>query len=289
MGPAPALVQPLEEAGSRRPSAFPTFPAQQPFNQPSGLSNTAPKQLGQRCRLPRANSVSSSSSDESSSSSSSGSTRTSRKQRMRWDVSERLARPLEAPHAYLPYLGASRRKSFVFVPGLLDERGIHAVHCAQRQPYSREIKDRKDTLNFQHVAYRVETALRAQSPLLYERLLEVMAWADANTWTQLPELKAVYPEFEYIVYDARTGKPGTIEPHVDNYSVVSMVCMLSHPSEFVGGANVFESTGEPGAKPRKIALRRGDAVFFRGEKLTHWITPVTGGVRAILQIELSRV
>ena len=40
---------------------------------------------------------------------------------------------------------------------------------------------------------------------------------------------------------------------------------------------------------RQLALQKGDAVVFRGEKLRHWITPVTGGVRVILQIELSRV
>merc|ERR1712087_970881 len=115
-----------------------------------------------------------------------------------------------------------------------------------------------------------------------------MAWADAFAWRKLARHKEVYPEVEYIVYDARGGVPGTIEPHVDNYSAVTFIAMISDPQHFVGGVNCFDSTGERGAQPRQFSLRKGDAVFFRGEKLRHWITPVVDGVRTILQIELSR-
>mmetsp|Transcript_32224 Transcript_32224/g.81748 ORF Transcript_32224/g.81748 Transcript_32224/m.81748 type:complete len:136 (-) Transcript_32224:60-467(-) len=135
----------------------------------------------------------------------------------------------------------------------------------------------------------MELPLRAHGRELYERLMEALAWADAVLWRKLPDSKVVYPEVEYIVYDARTGSPGGIEPHVDNHSAVTMVAMLSDPREFAGGVNSFEPSGEPNSLPRMVALRKGDAVIFRGEKLLHWITPVTGGLRTILQIELSRI
>mmetsp|Transcript_35741 Transcript_35741/g.76191 ORF Transcript_35741/g.76191 Transcript_35741/m.76191 type:complete len:118 (+) Transcript_35741:2-355(+) len=117
-----------------------------------------------------------------------------------------------------------------------------------------------------------------------------MAWADAMIWHRLSQNKVVYPEAEYIVYDARGGTPGEIEPHVDNHSAVTIVVLLSDPGDFEGGTNGFAPAGdERGAPPRYLRLQRGDAVIFRGEKLKHWITQVTGGVRVILQIELSRV
>merc|ERR1712151_1354793 len=63
-----------------------------------------------------------------------------------------------------------------------------------------------------------------------------------------------------------------------------MVALLSDPSHFVGGVSCFE--GE--SAERQVQLKRGDAVFFRGEACEHWITPVTSGQRLILQIEISR-
>lgn len=290
-----AWSAPTRAASSRSTATADTGSADAAKAPSTGNAGTEPakaKPQGQRMRLRRSKSDLSNSSESSSSPSSSSSseeTKVIKKQRQKWDVVERLTRPLAPPHAYLPYLGVSRKRSFMFVPGLLDEQGINRVHNAHRNPLTREIKDRKNSLNYRHVAYRVEAAMRSSCPALHDRLLEVMAWVDATTWEQLPSAKAVYPEIEYIVYDARFGEPGTIEPHVDNYSVVTMVCLLSHQSDFVGGVNCFASTGERGAPVREVALRHGDAVFFRGEKLTHWITPVTGGIRTILQIELSRV
>ncbi|CAE8601903.1 unnamed protein product [Polarella glacialis] len=101
--------------------------------------------------------------------------------------------------------------------------------------------------------------------------------------------KKVYPEVEYIEYDvAEMGEPCFIEPHVDNKSSVSMVAMLSAQGAYVGGRSCFRrSDGRRGH--REMELLKGDVVLFRGEKLVHWITPVTAGKRVILQVELSRV
>lgn len=191
------------------------------------------------------------------------------------------------PHSV--YSGSRRRRTFVHIPGLLSEQQIQQVHAIWRHPSVEEIRDRKSSLEYRHVAYRVELPLRAHGQQLYQRLLDTMVWADATTWRRLHRSKIVYPEAEYIVYDARTGQPGEIEPHVDNHSGVSIVILLSNPAEFEGGANCFASTGEQGARSRSLSLQQGDAVCFRGEKLKHWISPVTGGLRVILQIELSRV
>merc|ERR1719213_371183 len=107
-------------------------------------------------------------------------------------------------------------------------------------------------------------------------------------WHKLHKHKQVFPEVEYIVYDARNGVPGTIEPHVDNHSAVTIVMLLSDSGDFEGGVNCFAPAGGD-TESRSLRLQQGDAVLFRGEKLRHWITPVTGGIRTILQVEFSKV
>ena len=104
----------------------------------------------------------------------------------------------------------------------------------------------------------------------------------------------VIPEIEYIVYDKPEGNGrGTfIEPHVDNHSIVTGIVMLSKPDvDFEGGVNRFKGaeTDESSVNFREYKLKQGDLVLFRGEVVTHWITPVSRGVREILQWELSRI
>merc|ERR1712241_1575258 len=120
-------------------------------------------------------------------------------------------------------------------PAFLDEASIRKLHSTLRHPSTREIRDRKKSLQYNHVAYRIELALRLREPALYERLMQAMAWADARIWRKLPSHKVVYPEMEYIIYGARDGTPGTIEPHVDNHSAVTFIAMLSDPQNFQGG------------------------------------------------------
>ena len=48
----------------------------------------------------------------------------------------------------------------------------------------------------------------------------------------------------------------------------------------MGGRLQFET----GAAPE---LNRGDVVFFRGEEIMHWVSPITGGKRIVLQVEWS--
>lgn len=84
------------------------------------------------------------------------------------------------------------------------------------------------------------------------------------------------------------GEPCYIEPHVDNKSAVTLVAMLSVPSAYVGGRSCFRRA-QSSRGHRELSLEQGDVVLFRGEKLVHWITPVTAGKRIILQIEMSRV
>ncbi|CAK9018925.1 Hypothetical protein SCF082_LOCUS14295 [Durusdinium trenchii] len=187
---------------------------------------------------------------------------------------------------------------------------IRLIHDLWHHPSVEEIKDRKKTLQYRHIAYRMELPLRAHGQHLYAKLIDTMAWADAFLWQKLPRNEFAYPEaakqleeitqiVEYIVYEGKEGLPGSIEPHVDNHSAVTIVVLLSDPSEFgasewapagfKGGVNCFASPDSEDLPARVVSLDVGDAVLFRGEKLRHWITPVTEGRRVILQIELSRV
>ncbi|KAF4714523.1 hypothetical protein FOZ63_017371 [Perkinsus olseni] len=128
--------------------------------------------------------------------------------------------------------------------------------------------------------------MRLQQPSLYRKISAASKYASDRLWGILDEYEHSYPEMEYIVYDTSEGD-GMIEKHVDNYSLVTLVCLLSTPGlDFTGGVNCFKCSREEGYK---VPLQRGDMVLFRGEKLQHWITPVTSGRRCILQNELSRI
>ena len=82
--------------------------------------------------------------------------------------------------------------------------------------------------------------------------------------------------------------PGSWPLRCYDHVPVSLVAMLSAPEAYTGGRSCFRR-GAGRSGHREVALGKGDIVLFRGEKLEHWITPVTKGRRTILQIELSRV
>ena len=161
-----------------------------------------------------------------------------------------------------------------------------------------EIKDRKSDLHYAHVAYRTEITLRLEMHKTYKRIMETTVRVCDSVWgdiRQKTRKNRVIPEMEYIVYDVKetAGSKGTfIEPHVDNHSIVTGISMLSEPDvDFVGGVNRFkgQQTEETDIPYRQVKLDRGDLVLFRGEVVTHWITPVIRGRREILQWELSRI
>ncbi|CAK9034784.1 Uncharacterized protein SCF082_LOCUS21001 [Durusdinium trenchii] len=185
---------------------------------------------------------------------------------------------------------SKKYRAFAVAPGFLQQQDIEAISSAAKHSSVREINDRKGYLAFKHRVWRFELQLRALWPDLYARLMAVMRSADEAKWKRLSaKSRKVYPEVEYIEYDVEEMKePCFIEPHVDNKSAVTLVAMLSPPNAYVGGRSCFRrAQGSRGH--RELALEQGDVVLFRGEKLTHWITPVTEGKRVILQIEMSRV
>eukprot|EP00406_Dinophysis_acuminata_P068514 CAMPEP_0179281168 /NCGR_PEP_ID=MMETSP0797-20121207/37013_1 /TAXON_ID=47934 /ORGANISM="Dinophysis acuminata, Strain DAEP01" /LENGTH=364 /DNA_ID=CAMNT_0020989865 /DNA_START=37 /DNA_END=1131 /DNA_ORIENTATION=- len=186
-----------------------------------------------------------------------------------------------------------RYRCLALAPGFLSSEDIQAVHAAAQHFTVEEIHDRKYSLAFKHKVWRFDLQFRALQPQLYRRLLHLMCQADAEKWQGLPSSAKkkgkVYPEIEYIEYNVeKFGEACFIEPHVDNKSAVTLIAMLSAPSDYTGGMSCFRRTsGSCGH--REILMQQGDVALMRGEKLLHWITPVTAGRRAILQIELSRV
>eukprot|EP00933_Yihiella_yeosuensis_P079386 TRINITY_DN9194_c0_g1_i1.p1 TRINITY_DN9194_c0_g1~~TRINITY_DN9194_c0_g1_i1.p1 ORF type:complete len:378 (-),score=56.42 TRINITY_DN9194_c0_g1_i1:46-1179(-) len=199
--------------------------------------------------------------------------------------------PLEAFIPTFRWFDSEKRyRAFAMAASFLSEQDIEMIHKAAKHCSVKEINDRKGYLAFKHRVWRFELQLRSLYPELYSRLMALMRHADESRWRRMSaKSKKVYPEIEYIEYDvAEMGEPCFIEPHVDNKSAVTMVAMLSQPSAYVGGRSCFRrSQGKRGY--REMELQKGDVVLFRGEKLLHWITPVTAGKRIILQIELSRV
>lgn len=190
-------------------------------------------------------------------------------------------------------------KAVIVVRNFLSASRISKLRTLFRNdPSVFRIEDRKDDLYHAHVAYRVEVALRLVYPKSYLKMMRTSLSICNTFWGDIRTKKIrknrVIPEIEYIVYDTPDGKGrGTfIEPHVDNHSIVTGVVMLSEPDvDFEGGINRFKGqmTGGSPENFREYKLQKGDLVLFRGEEVTHWITPVTRGVREILQWELSRI
>merc|ERR1712048_1268793 len=109
-------------------------------------------------------------------------------------------------------------------------------------------------------------ALWSHAPALFDRLCGVMRWADLVFWKKLDQLnrEVVFPDLEYVLYDARVTALAT-NRHVDSNSAVTMIILLSDDKDFEGGINMFASSGAPSAQPRFVKMRKGDAILFRGE------------------------
>lgn len=190
----------------------------------------------------------------------------------------------------IQWFGPSQRyRCLGFVPSFLSEANISAIESAAQHFSVREVFDRKKTLTYKHRVTRFEMQLRALQPELYARVLALMRRADGAKWRRLRATSEVlYPEIEHIEYNVeREGGPCFIAPHRDNKSAVTLVVMLSAPSAYDGGLSCFRRSGGRSGH-REVALRLGDAVLFRGERLLHWVSPVTAGRRVVLQVELSR-
>ena len=199
--------------------------------------------------------------------------------------------PTEKGLGGLSWFDSSKKyRAFAVAHQFLQMQDIEAISAAAKHSSVKEINDRKGYLAFKHRVWRFELQLRALYPDLYARLMALMRSADEAKWKRLSaKSKKVYPEVEYIEYDVdEMREPCYIEPHVDNKSAVTLVAMLSTSNAYVGGRSCFRrAQGSRGH--RELTLEQGDVVVFRGEKLVHWITPVTAGKRVILQIEMSRV
>lgn len=189
------------------------------------------------------------------------------------------------PHLTPPHASHTAALIRGFSPVEIDQ-----IRALQRRPdfAATLINDRHAKLAYRHRAYRVETLLKQRLPAMFDKLMNLMRAVDIKVWDRIPRYSAVYPEIEYIVYEKlEGGEPPFIEPHVDNDSVITLLTLLNDPSEFEGGMNMFEPAVKGGAK-RSFQLGRGDVIIFRGEKLEHWITPITSGRRELLQVELSK-
>lgn len=196
------------------------------------------------------------------------------------------------PHRY------NNDKTVVIVRNFLSASRISKLRALfTNDPSAFRIEDRKNDLYHAHVAFRVEVPLRLAYPKSYLKMMRTSLSICNTFWGDIRTKKVrknrVIPEIEYIVYENPTagGQATYIEPHVDNHSIVTGVVMFSEPDvDFEGGINRFKGPmTDESPNFREYKLQKGDLVLFRGEEVTHWITPVTRGVREILQWELSRI
>lgn len=178
----------------------------------------------------------------------------------------------------------------VVLRNFLSPAEVLAVHTVSHNAGVAEILDRDDDLDYVHRAFRVEKPLKKQSKELHARFMQTAWGLDGALWESISPGSTLEPEIEYIVYDVAELKgPGTIGPHTDNESMVTMIIMLSEPGDYEGGISCFQGASgyHRHDENRSVRLAPGDAIFFHGDQCFHWITPVTSGRRVILQMELS--
>jgi len=205
---------------------------------------------------------------------------------------------LENPLGFAPpicwsLVGPQDWRGVMFLPKFLTVPEIKVVtELACADMVLGPVLDRDDELQFNHTAYRIDQAF-GSNLAVFNKFVGAMRFADSMIWNALGGPgDCVYPEVEFIRYEgsARSGggRRYAIEPHVDNHSAVTIVCLLSRTKDFQGGVLGCQAV-ERDDVSRLLTLAQGDAVVFQGEKLLHWVTPVTSGVREVLQVELSRI
>ena len=180
--------------------------------------------------------------------------------------------------------------TFLNMTQWLDPEAIATVVALADGEEAFDPGDRGKFLLKQHTVRRVELDMLHSQPGLWAFLMQTMYSADAQVWRAITrEHECLWPEVEILTYDVeKAGEACAINPHTDNESVITFICMLSESGDYTGGQSYFLADEENG-QAHVCSLEQGDCIVFRGEKLTHWISPVTQGKRSILQIELARV
>ena len=186
--------------------------------------------------------------------------------------------------------------------GGLNRSEVDTLLALASDPDTFVVDDRSDAII--HTMMRVEYPLLRRQPALLRKLLGWAEAVDRAVWSGRLDAaasggaSAVYPEVELLTYNASSQARQQARPHVDNGAALSLIAMLDPPESFDGGDNFFKrdpadlergglSSAAHCATQRRVRLRRGDVAFFRGEVTTHWVSPVTRGLRRVLQIELQ--
>jgi len=164
-------------------------------------------------------------------------------QRKKWKLRYRFG---AAPQPFdMQVLDARKRhKRVVYERGFLTPAEVRRVMSACSHPSVRKIEDRTASLAYGHEAYRTELQLRFLAPDIYAKVMAAVEEADKTRFGgKTAKAGKCYPEFEYIDYDSGVPVDSTdpplhkrfIEPHIDNHSIVTMVCMLSSTDEWPPG------------------------------------------------------
>jgi len=142
--------------------------------------------------------------------------------------------------------------------------------------WDRYIFGRDQSTGYTQLLTRIESDLYESLPEVFNMVTR-MAWGmDDLYWLKFPSANKMNKvQIELIDYNTNAiGKEATFNEHVDNYSVVSMIVMLSDTKDFKGGENFFRVNGtlpcfgsDPSAETMTLKLEKGDAIFFRGEVL----------------------
>uniref|UniRef100_A0A7S3B9U9 Fe2OG dioxygenase domain-containing protein n=1 Tax=Haptolina ericina TaxID=156174 RepID=A0A7S3B9U9_9EUKA len=124
-------------------------------------------------------------------------------------------------------------------------------------------------------------AFASQLPDLHAKLLSLAIRAhDHSSWRLINESQLTVRTIELLDYVLAADSLGW---HVDEQSAVTMLVMLSSPTDFEGGQLEHEVRGQLDPVAAKMEL--GDITVYRSHQ-AHRVTPLTAGRRRVMAIEL---
>lgn len=83
----------------------------------------------------------------------------------------------------------------------------------------------------------------------------------------------------------RYGGGGRLGSHLDSESEITVLVALSDPNDYDGGEYVLYTPDET-RELQRIKLDRHSALVFRSSEVMHGVSPISGGVREMLAVEL---
>ena len=175
--------------------------------------------------------------------------------------------------------GATRRAFGLSEGGLTSPSGLFSSPSPEA-PAAGETRARPKVAQGHRVTY-LHGAFSRELPALHGKLLDCAHEAhNKSGWNVIDVPRLTVRTIELLDYEHASDSLGW---HVDEQSAVTMLVMLTEPSEFEGALLQHEVRGRSG--PVTSTMTLGDVTVYRSHQ-AHRVTPLVSGRRKVMAIEL---